>query len=350
MRQTEPDDLYSIWLSQQQYTLSVPSEDYAVWYARATIAAIQASEVHLGTPTAQYEEWFKETIGDKLDGIIQLLQSLTNCISDNTLKVSAVDPLPVDVKNKVHAEVNGEVHVTNTVDVKITNEPLAVKNHMIMVEEVEFPEPLFVLAAEKDILGHPKKFECDVMNEPYVRIKDEVPVAIKESIELKIESLPKVQLADGTEVDIKDPAHVIIDSLPPVEVSGDVSVDVNNSTPLEVEVKGLVGLDVATNKPLPVVQVLRNLDATAANIQHEIGGYGTFRELSMANPVPHTIVGPDNGAHYSFNPQLTSFPRAVASNGYVWANVQNSRTVDVHVHNYGLLDEDYRTVLATRND
>ena len=98
----------------------MPSEEYAVWCARATIAAIQASEVHLGTPTAQYVEWFKDAIGDKLDSVVRLLQSLVDCVSDNTLKVSAKDSLPVDVKNKVHAEVNGEVHVTNTVDVKVT--------------------------------------------------------------------------------------------------------------------------------------------------------------------------------------------------------------------------------------
>nr|5JIE_A Chain A, Protein delta [Orsay virus]5JIE_B Chain B, Protein delta [Orsay virus]5JIE_C Chain C, Protein delta [Orsay virus]5JIE_D Chain D, Protein delta [Orsay virus]5JIE_E Chain E, Protein delta [Orsay virus] len=66
----------------------MPSEDYAIWYARATIAALQAAEYRLAMPSASYTAWFTDAVSDKLDKISESLNTLVECVIDKRLAVS----------------------------------------------------------------------------------------------------------------------------------------------------------------------------------------------------------------------------------------------------------------------
>lgn len=284
MQLTEPNLLFRTWFENQQLVLGLPSEDYATWFARAMIASLQAAEIHLGRPTASYEQWFNETIGttltklaDNSDRMIELVGKLSSCVVDEQLAITTKETLKVEVENKVPVTVENtpRVHVDNEVDVTVKNEALRVRNYMLKLEDIEFPEPLFVLGAEKDIEGHPKKFECEVINEPTVKLAGgtSIDTNVVNTVDCNIVNEPIVRLSDDSHVD--------------AVVTGTVNCNVLNEPTVHLaansRVDAFVGNTVFTSVvALPEVHVgsLPGVDVIA------------LPPVSLsANPLPVTVTG-----------------------------------------------------------
>lgn len=366
MQQTGPNELYIQWISSQLFKSqqTLPDEQYAAWYARATIAALQASTLTLGRPSPDYTSWFNETVTTKLAELIDQVKILADCVSDNQVRAKLDQTVKVDVENEVPVRIEHEVKV------HVENEYLPVRNRYIHLEEVEFPEPLFVLAAEKDVLGHSKKFECEITNEPKVHIEGQPiqvditqqPVRVYNvdpgSTHVLIDNFPEVQhvvVDNHVTVDTTAPIKVTVDPESVVTVNGAVDATIVHSVQLDVDVIGpvtvdnfptSVTVDNAFSDPIPICQLTRTLDADDIPADN-IGGPGVFRELSTRNPLPSYQVGPDNGTHHIMAPQGAVFPRAVNSLGYVWADAQNARLPDVYLHE--VIGGGHRTVVSVKD-
>lgn len=366
MQQTGPNELYIQWISHQvfQSQLTRPSNDYDAWYIRATMAALQASVLTQGRPSDDYTAWLNETVGPKFDELITQIKIIADCVSDNQIRAKLDQVVKVEVENEVPVRVEHEVKV------HVENEYLPVRNRYIHLEEVEFPEPLFVLAAEKDVLGHSKKFECEITNEPKVHIEGQPlqvdianqPIRVTGdepgSNHVIIDNFPEVQhviLDNHVVIDNHDPITVTIDPESTVNVVGYVDANIINSVTLPVDVvkpisvdnfPTTVTVDNGFSDPIPICQLIRTLEATDMPANN-VGGTGVFRELSTQHPLPSYQVGPDNGEHHLMASQGAVFPRAVTTDGYVWADSQYARLPDVYLHE--VIGGGHRTVISVKD-
>lgn len=127
------------------------------------------------------------------------------------------DTVPVRMKEV-------DVIVKNTVDTKIVNSDedrvkiegpiwgyadkpgVRVENSMIQLEEISFPKPLFVLAAEHDLEHKPKTFDAHITNKvdtlpdlsslPYTENGKAINVAVNNTVPVQVPSKIDVRLSD----------------------------------------------------------------------------------------------------------------------------------------------------------